>query len=110
MYVITPAVITAGLMDDLLDGARDRIAAALSEAYQSLIDPLFGWMSSPLVWWGLRGAGVIFACFVIGWFFPFKWVRAPLGAIVALVLAFLAGMYQMHKEMAAKMKKTKGRK
>jgi hypothetical protein len=95
-------MITAGIIDEVLDGARDRIAEALNTAYQSLLDPLFGWMSNPLIPWGFKGAAVVAVCFVIGWFFPFKWVRAALGFVVLLVAAFFAGLYQMHKEMAAK--------
>jgi uncharacterized membrane protein len=95
-------MITAGIIDDVLDGARDRIAEAMSGAYHSVVDPLFGWMTNPLIPWGLKGAAVVAVCFVIGWFFPFKWVRAGLGFIVLLVAAFFAGLYQMHKEMTAR--------
>lgn len=90
-------MLTAGLIDDFLDGAQTRIAAA----FHNIIDPWFGWLFDPMLVWYSYGVAIFAVVVVIGWFFPFKWIRAGLGFLLMLVGAFIAGGKIMHDKMKA---------
>lgn len=77
------------IVDGILSHLYDLIHAFFT-SFHIVIDPVYEW-------WAF---GVLFflACAVIGWFLPFKWVRATLFGAVVLVGAFLAGGTKMHKE------------
>ena len=91
-------MLTAGLIDEFLDGAQTRIVAA----FHGLIDPWFGWLFDPMIEWYFYGVLIFAACMLVGWFFPFKWIRAALGFVLLLVGSFIAGGKIMHDKMQAK--------
>lgn len=90
-------MITAGLIDEFLDGAKERITDAIASAFNSVTAPLFGWMTDPLIHWYVYLALFFVACSVVGWFFGFKWVRAGLGFLIIVASAFVAGGWKMRQ-------------
>lgn len=97
---MTPAIITAGMVSDaVLDAintAQDWVVAKIS------------WVI-PTIWIWYGWGGIAFAVLLlIGFFLPFKWVRAGLGVVFALIVAYIAGgrhMGQIKDDQAAKSKK-----
>jgi hypothetical protein len=90
--------LTAGLIDDFLDSVQLRI----SEFFTGWFASWFGWLFDPLIPWYAYGAMAFAAALVIGWFFPFRWVRAVLGFLLLLVASFIAGGKVMHDKMKPK--------
>lgn len=68
----------------------------------------FGWLT-PLVEWYFYAAIAFAIICVIGFFLPFKWVRAILGGIVLLGGMFLAGGHFMYRTLQQKKSGGKGR-
>jgi|HubBroStandDraft_6_1064221.scaffolds.fasta_scaffold753014_2 hypothetical protein len=86
------------IVDGILAHLYDLIHGALTSLH-IVIDPIYEWYAFGLLFFA--------ACGVIGWFLPFKWVRAGLGVALLLVGAFIAGGVKMHTEMKEEIAKSK---
>jgi hypothetical protein len=78
-----------GLIDEFLTTLWRHI----SDTFSSLLAPLL-----LIEWWGLFGLFFV-ALLVIGYFLPFKWIRAGLGALLLLAGAFVAGGTKMYRDL-----------
>lgn len=99
-------IVTAGIIDEFLDNVQGRIA----DFFTGWFSGWFAWMHDPLLFWTLYFIPFVAVLFVIGWFFPFKWVRATLGFLLLLVGAFMAGGIEMHRELSARRKEIEAKK
>lgn len=86
-----------GFVNDALATAKAWLAAQFAAVLAPFLDPLYHWYA--------MGAAAFVAAFVVGYFFPFKWVRAALGFFLLLVGAYIAGGRQMHNDMQAQIKR-----
>jgi len=86
------------MINSILDQIWAYVLAAL-ESIHIVINPLWEWY-----FWGFL---FFIICLVIGYFLPFKYIRAALGVALLLVGAFIAGGYKMHGEMSAEIAKSK---
>lgn len=73
----------------MIDGILDSIQKRISDAFAGVFDYVF------LAEWYVLGLALLAACVVIGYFAPFKWARAFLGFLLAMMAAFLAGLQVM---------------
>lgn len=89
------------MINEFLDNVQARISAFFTDWFGSW----FAWMHDPLTFWILCFVALFAACFVVGWFLPFKWIRAGLGGILVIAGAFLAGGIEMRKEMNERLAK-----
>ena len=70
-----------------------RGCATSSGLFHRLLDPLY-----LLEWYALLALAFL-AAFTIGYFLPFKWVRASLGFVLLLAGAFVAGGTTMWRHL-----------
>lgn len=89
-------MIQAGIVQEFIDGAWDKITGFFS----GIFDPVLNWLIL-LEWWGLLLLFVA-VCGVIGFFLPFKWIRAALGGMILLAGAFVAGGTKMYRDLRKK--------
>lgn len=73
---------------------------ALANALSSFFGPFFDWLY--LIEWYVFGGAVILICFTIGFFFPFKWIRAGLGLIVSWVIVAIIAATAVFKHLRKK--------
>lgn len=73
------------MISEILDNIQQRIAGVFSGVSEFL------YISE---WYTIVGV-VILICFAIGFFFSHPWIRAALGYIVSVLIAFLVGMTLM---------------
>lgn len=88
------------IVDAILSHLYDVIHAFFL-SFHIVIDPIYEW-------WAF-GVLAFLGALVIGWFLPFKWVRAGLGFALLLVGAYIAGGTKMHSEMAAEIAASKAK-
>jgi uncharacterized membrane protein YphA (DoxX/SURF4 family) len=81
------------MVDEFFNSVGQRLRDLVGGAYHSLIEPLY------LLEWYAWLALILGACLLIGYFAPFKWVRAALGLILLLAGAFVAGGTAMYRHM-----------
>jgi len=87
----------------MIDSILDNIQMRISVAFHGVID----FVTNPLWVWYFWGAVAFVVAVVIGYFLPFKWIRAGLGFALLLIGAFIAGGYKMHGEMADELVKAR---
>jgi hypothetical protein len=90
------------MIDEILNNIQGRITGAFSSLLSSfnfVFDPLYKWYLYGFIGFVITG--------VIGYFLPFKWVRAGLGAALVLGGAYIAGGREMHNELKAQLKSRK---
>lgn len=92
-----------GLVKDALENARGWIIGQFTDAASLIFAPFL----DPLNQLYAMGALCIFGLFVIGWFFPFKWIRAGLGFVLMLIIAYIAGARGMYFKMKERTKRRK---
>lgn len=75
----------------------DSIWNFLADKWHGFIDP---WLAGLILfeWWALFILFVAVCC-VIGFFLPFKWIRAGLGGAILLAGAFVAGGTKMYRDI-----------
>lgn len=96
----------------MINDAINQALAALGDKVGSFWAGLWAPISDawPL-WWSYGVFGLILiACFAIGFFLQFKWVRAGLGVVVLLAGAWLAGRATMYGDMKTKLDAAKKKK
>jgi hypothetical protein len=81
------------MIDEFLTAIEQRIREAFGGLFHWLIEPLY------LLEWYFLFALLFLACFTIGYFLPFKWVRAALGLVLLIAGAFVAGGTAMYRHM-----------
>lgn len=86
------------MIDEILNNIQARIVAFFG-GFHIVIDPIYEWY--------FFGFLAFVGALVVGYFLPFKWVRAGLGVFLLLVGAYIAGGRQMHGEMAKEIAKSK---
>lgn len=87
MLMVVPAF---GMGDNMIGQVFDQIQQRITDAWDWLWDPLWGWYVMLILFFLLL--------LVIGFFVPFKWVRAFLGFLLALAAAFVAGGHVMRNK------------
>ncbi len=84
----------------LLDQIQSRVIAAI-QTFVPAFDPLWIW------YFWLAVAFVVIV--VVAYFLPFQWIRATLGGLFLLAVAFVAGGRQMRKEDQAELDKERAK-
>lgn len=81
----------------MIEQALNSVWQFFADKWAALIDP---WIAGLILfeWWALF---VLFVavCMLIGFFLPFKWIRAGLGGMVLLALAFVIGGTKMYRDL-----------
>jgi hypothetical protein len=70
---------------------------------------IFDFITDPIWVWYFWGAVAFVVALIVGYFLPFKWVRAGLGGTLVLIGAFIAGGRVMHGEMKAQVDDAKAK-
>lgn len=95
------------------------IQDAINSALAALGDKIGGFWAglwAPIsdawpLWWSYGTFGlIVIACFALGFFLQFKWVRLALGIIIAGAGAWLFGRVTMYNEMKSRLDAAKKRK
>jgi uncharacterized membrane protein YphA (DoxX/SURF4 family) len=81
------------MAQEFIDAIEQRIRDLFGGAWHWLIEPLY------LIEWYAWLALILGACLLIGYFAPFKWVRAALGLILLVAGAFVAGGTAMWRHL-----------
>lgn len=73
------------------------ILESIKQWFINLWSPILNWLIL-LEWWGLLLLFIVF-CGIIGFFLPFKWIRAGLGGLILLAGAFVMGGTVMYRDL-----------
>lgn len=80
-----------------MDAMGDNLIGQVLDQIQQRFTSMWDWLWDPLWQWYFLAFIAFLAIMVVAYFLPFKWVRAGLGAVLALIVAFVAGGRQMRK-------------
>jgi hypothetical protein len=81
------------VVQEFIDAITARLQDIFGSAWHWLIEPLY------LLEWYAWLALILGGCLLIGYFAPFKWVRAALGLVLLVASAFVAGGTAMWRHM-----------
>lgn len=85
------------------------IEQAINSAFQAIADKFWAiwtpWAHALILfeWWALFIL-LVLVCLFVGFFLPFKWVRAILGGVIILAGAFVLGGTKMYRDTRPKVK------
>lgn len=93
------------MITDLLAKLNSLIDAVVG-SYWSVVDVF----TNPLPYWYIGFGMLVIATLVIGFYLPWKWVRAFLGGVILLAGAYVMGGRHMYKIMQPRVEKARKRK